>query len=57
MKFIYLVEQDRNCPCGAVEGVAGDARTILNGSGAPASTLGKDGDYYIDNSNTYLYGP
>ena len=32
-------------------------RLILNGTGAPAPTTGQDGDYYIDNSNTLLYGP
>ena len=32
-------------------------RLILNGPGAPAPTTGQDGDYYIDNTNTLLYGP
>lgn len=36
-------------------GVNGSA--ILSGTGAPASTLGKDGDYYIDNSTSVFYGP
>ncbi|HLK30112.1 MAG TPA: hypothetical protein VKT28_16140 [Puia sp.] len=29
---------------------------ILSGSGAPASTLGNTGDYYLDISNFVLYG-
>lgn len=37
---------------------AGDsANTILNGSGAPANTLGNDGDFYIDTAGHLLYGP
>ena len=31
--------------------------TILSGSGAPAKTLGIDGDFYIDIKNANLYGP
>jgi hypothetical protein len=31
--------------------------TILSGSGAPARTLGIDGDFYIDIKNANLYGP
>ena len=30
---------------------------MLNGSGAPASGLGNDGDFYIDTNNDDLYGP
>ncbi|ASU32556.1 collagen-like domain-containing protein [Mucilaginibacter xinganensis] len=39
-------------------GAAGaNGNTILNGTGAPANTLGNDGDFYLD-VNTYLfYGP
>ena len=32
-------------------------RLILNGPGAPSSSTGQDGDYYIENTNTLLYGP
>jgi hypothetical protein len=31
--------------------------TILSGSGAPAKTLGINGDFYIDTKNLNLYGP
>lgn len=31
--------------------------TTLYGSGAPANTLGKDGDSYVDTTNHLLYGP
>ena len=34
-----------------------DGRTILNGTGAPSSALGEDGDFYIDTSANELYGP
>ncbi|MEA2351825.1 MAG: hypothetical protein QOJ14_239 [Thermoleophilaceae bacterium] len=34
-----------------------DGRTILSGSGAPAGTLGADGDFYIDTSVHAIYGP
>lgn len=34
-----------------------DGRTILSGTGAPAATLGKDGDFYIATDATTLYGP
>lgn len=39
----------------AVNGV--DGRTILNGSGAPADSLGADGDFYLDPAASILYGP
>jgi hypothetical protein len=31
--------------------------TILTGTGAPADTLGNDGDFYLDQSVSVLYGP
>ena len=31
--------------------------TILNGKGAPKSSLGIDGDFYIDTRSLLLYGP
>ena len=31
--------------------------TILNGKGAPVSTLGIDGDFYIDTRSLLIYGP
>ncbi len=31
--------------------------TILNGKGAPSSTLGIDGDFYIDTRSLLIYGP
>ncbi|WP_051293170.1 collagen-like protein [Olivibacter sitiensis] len=36
-------------------GAAGN--TILSGTTAPASTLGRNGDFYINLSNSSLYGP
>jgi len=34
-----------------------DGLTILNGSGAPASGLGVNGDFYIDTTANAVYGP
>ena len=34
-----------------------DGYTILNGDGAPAGGLGKDGDFYIDTTNDRMFGP
>lgn len=34
-----------------------DGRTLLNGSGAPASGLGAAGDFYIDVAANNIYGP
>jgi hypothetical protein len=31
--------------------------TIYNGSGAPSNSIGGNGDFYIDNTNHYFYGP
>ena len=31
--------------------------TLLNGTTAPANTLGRDGDFYIDTTAKYVYGP
>lgn len=40
------------------QGPAGaDGSTVLNGTGAPASSLGHDGDFYIDTAANALYGP
>lgn len=39
-------------------GAAGaDGKTILNGTGAPSSGLGVDGDFYIDTTADAIYGP
>jgi hypothetical protein len=32
-------------------------KTILNGVGAPAESLGVEGDFYYDKNNTMFYGP
>jgi hypothetical protein len=37
------------------QGIRG--RTILNGSGVPASNLGMEGDFYYDTVSTRFYGP
>src|SRR5690606_24853539 len=40
------------------EGLKGaDGSTILNGAGAPSSSLGKEGDFYIDIMSANFYGP
>lgn len=41
-----------------LNGSAGeDGNTILSGDGPPAGGLGRSGDYYIDGSNSEIYGP
>ncbi len=41
-----------------IQGPAGtNGLTILNGTGAPAATLGVDGDFYLDTAASVLYGP
>ena len=41
-----------------IDGVDGaDGSQILSGAGAPASTLGKAGDFYFDTSARAIYGP
>jgi hypothetical protein len=47
-------------PAGATgpAGPAGaDGSTVLNGTGAPADTVGRDGDFYLDTAADVLYGP
>ncbi len=40
------------------QGEAGTAgKSVLSGSGAPAESLGTDGDFYIDTSTNQIYGP
>jgi len=38
-----------------VQGARGNG--VLNGSGAPSSSLGENGDFYIDTSVNKMYGP
>lgn len=41
-----------------VQGPAGvDGKTIRYGSTAPSAGTGNDGDFYINTSNNYIYGP
>ena len=37
--------------------LSSDPRTVLNGSGAPTSTVGLDNDFYIDVVANRIYGP
>ena len=42
----------------SLKGSAGaNGNTVLNGSGAPPSATGNNGDFYIDTTNHILYGP
>jgi len=34
-----------------------DGSTVLNGAGAPADSLGNNGDFYLDTTNNKVYGP
>lgn len=40
---------------GAQGNPGANGSTILNGHGAPANTLGNDGDYYIDVDTANMY--
>ena len=42
---------------GAAGANGADGNTVLNGSGAPASSVGVDGDFYIDTDVWDIYGP
>lgn len=44
-------------PAGAIGPAGRDGNTILNGTGAPAASTGRDGDFYLDTSGDRLYGP
>ena len=37
--------------------LAAPINTVLNGTGAPATTLGANGDFYIDKKSFNIYGP
>ena len=52
---VTQVENKVNVTTPGPQGPAG--RTILNGSGAPASNLGLTGDFYYNTTNTDFYGP
>lgn len=44
-------------PTGPTGPAGADGKTVLNGSGAPGSGLGVDGDFYIDTTADAIYGP
>jgi hypothetical protein len=44
-------------PAGPAGPAGENGNTVLNGSGPPASSLGNDGDFYIDTAADVLYGP
>lgn len=48
---------DQQGPAGAMGAPGANGNTVLNGSGAPASSLGAVGDFYIDTAAHVLYGP
>ncbi len=55
---IYLPDGGGGFTWVSTQGVAGsNGNTILGGTGAPAFTLGVDGDFYIDTTTAKLYGP
>jgi hypothetical protein len=40
------------------QGIAGaSGNSVLNGTGVPSSSLGVNGDFYIDTNNSQIYGP
>lgn len=59
--FVSLIGPAGSNGAAGATGAAGtsgvDGKTVRNGSGTPASSLGADGDFYIDTLNKLLYGP
>lgn len=46
-----------NGSAGATGAAGADGKTVRNGTGAPSSGLGVDGDFYIDTTADAIYGP
>lgn len=44
-------------PSGSPGAPGADGHTILSGAGAPANSIGTDGDFYLDTNTWTLYGP
>jgi hypothetical protein len=44
-------------PAGPAGPAGVNGNTVLNGTGAPASSLGNAGDFYLDTAASVLYGP
>lgn len=44
-------------PTGATGPTGVNGATILSGTGIPSNAIGNDGDYWLDQSQAYLYGP
>jgi hypothetical protein len=42
---------------GATGNAGADGKTLRNGSGIPSNGLGANGDFYIDTTSRYIYGP
>lgn len=42
---------------GAAGATGANGNTVLNGTGGPASSLGNNGDFYLDTAADVLYGP
>jgi hypothetical protein len=55
---VDVVGDDADLTVLAPRGPAGeDGNTILSGADTPSDTLGSDGDFYLDLSSYFLYGP
>jgi hypothetical protein len=44
-------------PAGPTGAAGASGSQIFSGNGAPAANLGNNGDYYLDKTNYFLYGP
>ncbi|MEY4734831.1 MAG: hypothetical protein RL428_166 [Actinomycetota bacterium] len=53
--IIFLAPQTESFAAG--RSTTSKVNTILNGKGAPKSSLGIDGDFYIDTRSLLIYGP
>jgi len=55
--FDSAVLVDEATGSGGTGPAGADGKTVLNGSGAPSSGLGANGDFYIDTTADAIYGP
>ncbi len=54
---VIITEEVNKVVVGAVGPQGPRGRTILNGTGSPAESLGLQGDFYYDKNTTMFYGP
>ena len=56
-KIVSMALNGNDGTSGSKGDTGASGNSILNGTGAPATSLGKNGDFYIDTAANKLYGP